>query len=100
MLNVFEEHRQASTPKLPLEIGFPEGLLKGHHAFVPYVLPPKFAWNNRLVNSLSRTDFLLGKLAREGSRLPNPHLLIRPFITRDAVLSSKIEGTQATLGKS
>ncbi|WP_419241285.1 Fic family protein [Cardinium endosymbiont of Nabis limbatus] len=73
--------------------------LKGYHAFVPYALPPKFEWNTRLVNSLSRADFLLGKLAREGSRLPNPHLLIRPFITREAVLSSKIEGTEATLGE-
>ncbi|MGH9388650.1 MAG: Fic family protein, partial [Vicinamibacteria bacterium] len=32
-------------------------------------------------------------------RLSNPHLLIRPFVRREAVLSSKIEGTQATLGE-
>nr|NGY94808.1 hypothetical protein [Neochlamydia sp. AcF84] len=31
--------------------------------------------------------------------MPNPHLLMRPFITREAVLSSKIEGTQATIGE-
>ncbi|PYY08154.1 MAG: hypothetical protein DMG69_16505, partial [Acidobacteria bacterium] len=31
--------------------------------------------------------------------LPNPHILIRPFVRREAVLSSKIEGTQATLGE-
>ena len=29
--------------------------------------------------------------------LPNPHLLIRPFMSREAVLSSRIEGTQASL---
>ncbi|MGH7428772.1 MAG: Fic family protein, partial [Candidatus Methylomirabilaceae bacterium] len=34
-----------------------------------------------------------------GGRLPNPHLLIRPFVRREAVLSSRIEGTQATLGE-
>ncbi|HEX3530680.1 MAG TPA: Fic family protein, partial [Thermoanaerobaculia bacterium] len=28
-----------------------------------------------------------------------PHLLIRPFVRREAVLSSRIEGTQATLGE-
>lgn len=72
---------------------------KGYHAFVPNSLPPKLEWNNAMVNSLSRADFSLGKLAREGSKLPNPHILIRPFITREAVLSSKIEGTQATLGE-
>lgn len=70
---------------------------KGYNAFVPHPLPPTLEWDNALVNSLSRADFLLGKLAREGSKLPN--LLIRPFIIREAVLSSKIEGTQATLGE-
>jgi Fic family protein len=29
--------------------------------------------------------------------LPNPHLLISPFMRREAVLSSRIEGTQASL---
>ncbi|MDM8335308.1 Fic/DOC family N-terminal domain-containing protein [Wolbachia pipientis] len=31
--------------------------------------------------------------------MPNPHLLIAPFVAREAVLSSRIEGTQATLGE-
>lgn len=31
--------------------------------------------------------------------MENPHLLIRPFVRREAVLSSRIEGTQATLGE-
>lgn len=72
---------------------------KGYKAFVPNPLPPIFEWDARLVNALSKADFLLGKLAREGSKLPNPHLLIRPFIAREAVLSSKIEGTRATIGE-
>ena len=71
----------------------------GYKAFVPAPLPPKIEWDNALIYSLSRADFLIGKLAREGSRLPNPHLLIRPFITHEAVLSSKIEGTQTSLGE-
>jgi Fic family protein len=50
------------------------------------------------VSDLSDADRLIGRLAGEGGRLPNPHLLIRPFLQREAVLSSKIEGTQATLG--
>jgi Fic family protein len=48
---------------------------------------------------LSDADRLIGKLAGEGGRLPNPHVLMRPFARREAVLSSKIEGTQATLGE-
>lgn len=74
-------------------------VIKGYKTFVPNDLPPKLLWDNALVNSLSRANFLLGQLAREGDGLPNPHLLIHPFITREAVLSSRIEGTQATLGE-
>jgi Fic family protein len=71
----------------------------GYEAFVPNPLPPAFEWNNELVSALSRADHILGMLAREGAKLPNPHLLIRPFIAREAVLSSKIEGTLASLGE-
>jgi Fic family protein len=72
---------------------------RSYSAFVPDPLPPKFDWNSKLVRSLSEADRLIGKLAGEGRRLPNPHLLIRPFARAEAVLSSKIEGTQATLGE-
>jgi Fic family protein len=56
-------------------------------------------WSPSLVRALSESDRAIGRLAGEGGRLPNPHLLIRPFIKREAVLSSRIEGTQATLGE-
>ncbi|WP_341822467.1 Fic family protein [Wolbachia endosymbiont (group A) of Clivina fossor] len=80
--------------------GSPSGkVFAGYQAFIPNPLPPKFEWDNDLVNSLSRADHILGMLSREGAKLPNPHLLIRPFIAREAVLSSRIEGTQATLGE-
>lgn len=70
----------------------------GYRSFIPNKLPPKFEWDNALVNCLSRADRAFGMLSREGNRLPNPHFLIRPFITREAVFSSKIEGIEATLG--
>lgn len=75
------------------------GELLPDRAFVPAPLPPEFTWTPRLVNDLSEADRLIGRLAGEGGRLPNPHILIRPFVRREAVLSSKIEGTQATLGE-
>jgi Fic family protein len=68
-------------------------------AFVPAPLPPELDWTPRLISALSDADRLVGRLAGEGGRLPNPHILIRPFVRREAVLSSKIEGTQATLGE-
>src|ERR1700732_373985 len=70
-----------------------------YSAFVPSHLPPELDWTPRLIGALSDADRLVGRLAGEGGRLPNPHILIRPFIQREAVLSSKIEGTQATLGE-
>ena len=70
----------------------------GYDAYLPDPLPPRVEWSDELVAALSAADRALGRLAGEGRRLPNPHLLIRPFVRREAVLSSRIEGTQATLG--
>ena len=71
----------------------------GYRAYVPDPLPPPMSWNEGLAFSLSSADRAIGRLAGEGRRLPNPHLLIRPFVRKEAVLSSRIEGTQATLGE-
>jgi Fic family protein len=70
-----------------------------YSAFVPAPLPPVLEWKPRLLRVLSDADRLIGRLAGEGGRLPSPHVLMRPFVRREAVLSSKIEGTQATLGE-
>ncbi|MBU0493428.1 MAG: Fic family protein [Chloroflexi bacterium] len=69
----------------------------GYWAFVPQPLPPTFPWTTSLVTALSEADRALGELAGLGRSLPNPHLLIHPFVRREAVLSSRIEGTQASL---
>jgi Fic family protein len=72
---------------------------QGYRTYVPNPLPPEFTWNTALITELSEANHIMGKLSRESSYLPNPHLLIRPFVAREAVSSSKIEGTQATLGE-
>jgi len=69
----------------------------GYWAFVPNPLPPKLEWDDALVSLKSRADIALGTLSGIGETLPNPHLLIYPFIRREAVLSSRIEGTQSSL---
>ena len=71
----------------------------GYSAFVPDPLPPRLEFTPGLLRALSDADRLVGQLAGEGRSLPNPHLFIRPFVKREAVLSSRIEGTQATLGE-
>lgn len=73
--------------------------LGGYEAFVPNPLPPIIIWDEILAHTLSQANHTLGKLAHEGAVVANPHLLIRPFVAREAVLSSKIEGTRASLGE-
>ena len=71
----------------------------GYRVYVPNPLPPALTWNEGLSVSLSSADRAIGRIAGEARRLPNPHLLIRPFVRKEAVLSSRIEGTLATLGE-
>lgn len=69
----------------------------GYEAFVPNVLPPQLPLTWTLVQALSAADRAVSELAGVARNLPNPHLLINPFLRREAVLSSRIEGTQASL---
>src|SRR5206468_4181923 len=69
----------------------------GYWAFVPAPLPPKLAYDQELVRLLSTADAALSELSGLGRLLPNPHLLIGPWMAREAVLSSRIEGTRASL---
>ena len=70
---------------------------QGYLAFVPSLLPPALKYDNDLVLALSRADAALSELSGLGRQLPNPHLLISPYVRREAVLSSRIEGTKASL---
>ncbi len=65
-----------------------------YRSFLPAPLPPAIRWNGELASALSHADLALGRLAGEGSRFPNPHMFIRSFVRREAVLSSRIEGTR------
>src|SRR5438552_18252433 len=69
----------------------------GYDAFLPAPLPPKLVYDDELVLALSRADAALSELSGLGRHLPNPHLLIAPYVRREAVLSSRIEGTKASL---
>ena len=69
----------------------------GYAAFVPAPLPPELAYDGALVLALSRADAALSELSGLGRQLPNPHLLIAPYMRREAVLSSRIEGTRTSL---
>ena len=68
----------------------------GYHAYVPSLDPPQIDYNAISVE-LSRADAALSELSGLGRFIPNPHLLIRPYVRREAVASSRIEGTEADL---
>lgn len=70
---------------------------RGYWAFVPNPLPPELIWDPALSSILSQASHSLGTLVGLGETLPNPHLFIYPFIRREAVLSSRIEGTLSSL---
>lgn len=69
---------------------------EGGPAFVPDRLPPAISWDTPLVSAVAIAGTALGRLAEVGRLMSNPHLLIRPFLRREAVLSSQIEGTIAS----
>lgn len=69
---------------------------EGYWTFVPHPLPPKLEFDLQTIRLLSEANRGLGELAGVGQTLPNPHLLIGPFLRREAIFSSRIEGTTAT----
>jgi len=72
---------------------------KGYSAFIPNPLPPKVSYDETLVQLLSEANRNLGNLNGIGTQLPNPSLLIIPYVRKEAVLSSRIEGTQTSLSE-
>jgi Fic family protein len=70
---------------------------KGYWAFIPNPLPPRIRWSASLVSALAEAERNLGRLASLADTQPSPHILVHPFIRREAVLSSRIEGTRASL---
>ena len=71
----------------------------GFFRFVPEPIPRTLSLDSDTILALSAADTALGRLAGAGRLLPNPHLLVNPYVTREAVASSRIEGTQASLSE-
>ena len=71
----------------------------GYYAFIPAPLPPNLVWSLPLVTALSDAERDLSRLSTIAGAFPFPRLLIQPFMRREAVLSSRIEGTRATLAE-
>ncbi len=62
-------------------------------------MPPIIPLSWSFVNRITEADRALSELVGTARNLPNPHLLTRPFLRREALLSSQIEGTQTSLSE-
>jgi Fic family protein len=73
--------------------------IEGYKAFIPAPLPhvPEIIMNQEMWHLLSQADRALGRLDGATDALPNPDLFVFMYVRKEAVLSSQIEGTQASL---
>jgi Fic family protein len=72
---------------------------EGYRSFIPKELPPEppIQYDDELHLLLSKADRNLARLDGITSVLPNPDLFIAMYVKKEALLSSQIEGTQASL---
>lgn len=69
----------------------------GFWYFRPKPIPRSLEYSPATIQALSLADAALGQLSGFGHLIKDPQLLIGPYITREALASSRIEGTQASL---
>jgi len=70
---------------------------KVYEVFIPELLPVTIEYNSKIIKKIEHANNLLGNLSGLIKNLPNPDLFIKPHIKKEAVLSSKIEGTKTSL---
>lgn len=85
-------------PASPGELArLPRDPLTGNeHAFIPEPLPPNWEFSGQLWPVLCEAKQQLGILEGIGRSLPNPGILLRPLADREAIRSSRLEGTFVT----
>ncbi|TET85305.1 MAG: Fic family protein [Anaerolineales bacterium] len=72
--------------------------LNTHWAFIPNELPPEISkWPTALMQALSKAERNLTQLGERSETLSNPHIFVRPFMHKEAMLSSQIEGKLSTM---
>jgi Fic family protein len=71
----------------------PKGDIDAKVAFIPDPLPPKWKWPSDLWKVLVEARKCLSSLDGTGKHLPNPEILLQPLQSREAQLSSQLEGT-------
>lgn len=68
-----------------------------YEVFVPDPLPPAVAMDEELVLLVAQATDAIARLDGVTQVLPNPDLFVAMYMKKEALLSSQIEGTQASL---
>ncbi|CAN5374577.1 Fic family protein [soil metagenome] len=68
-----------------------------HPYYLPEQLPREITLTEETIMAVSYADLALGKLAGLGQLVQEPELLLGPSMAQEALSSSRIEGTQASL---
>lgn len=68
-----------------------------YYSFVPSPLPPNITVDDEMTSLLSQAHHELGKLDGLSSNIPNVEIFMAMYVRKEALMSSQIEGTQATL---
>jgi Fic family protein len=71
----------------------------GYRTFYPSPLPRRLAVSAETAVWLGEAESALGRLDGVSQLLPNPDLLVRPYVVREAVASTRIEGTRASIAE-
>jgi Fic family protein len=70
----------------------------GYKFFMPNKINDNWSWNNQQINSLlEKAAIKLGELNSFARLVPNIDLFIQLHVTKEAVVSSRIEGTQTQI---
>lgn len=71
----------------------------GYKAFKPALLPPnpELHIDKEILDLNSKADLAIGRLDSLGDFIPDGDLFVFMYVRKEAVISSQIEGTQATL---
>jgi Fic family protein len=72
---------------------------RGCVAYFPAPIPRSLELPGSTVRKLGDAEGALGQLAAVGRLLPNSDLLLRPYLFREALSSTRIEGTQASMAE-
>ena len=68
-----------------------------YKSFRPAALPPEIEMDAEMISALTGATKAIARLDTLSSYIPNMNLFVSMYVRKEALLSSQIEGTQATL---